>query len=505
MSEADEVRQQEGYIDVALVTAERPTQALALRQESGAVGRAMTIDELHANLEFVRQVMRREMKEGQDYGKIPGCGDKPALLQPGAQKLMMTFNLSEYVKKEEVRDFPGYHREYAFTLCVRAPNGKEWDGVGTCSTLEAKYRYRKAERMCPKCGHNTITADNPKFLKPGQVAGWFCWKKKGGCGATFAKADPAIASQAAGRTENPDPAETWNTVRKMAFKRALVAAAINATNTSELWTQDIEDRDPRGDESASEAPSASQATPGRAESAPKPSSPPPASKPASASAQRAPTTAFVPTVESRAKMIEQLKAGPGQPHRDIVTEYFTKLDNPSQLMPGEALEDLPLRFVPASQDQMHALSEMITRFGNGDRAQAAFHPHAMSVDFGKPGGVKTPAEVAPKVVAEAKAKAQDPEWWRNVIVPIPPKGMPRAEYLKSPQTIGQLYDLRHGNDEEARAARQRLWGFVNHFEAKAWVGRDGKERPASDTDKKFREALDAFGLWFEKNHPDEKL
>ena len=39
---------------------------------------------------FVGQVLR----EGTDYGKIPGAGDKATLLKPGAEKLSMFFGLS---------------------------------------------------------------------------------------------------------------------------------------------------------------------------------------------------------------------------------------------------------------------------------------------------------------------------------------------------------------------------------------------------------------------------
>lgn len=486
-------------IDVETVS-QRPTQALAIRQETGAVGRAMTLDELKTNLQFIRDVMRQEMKVGQDYGKIPGCGDKPSLLQPGAQKLLMVFNLTESVRKEEIRDYPGFHREYAFTICVKAPNGKEWDGVGTCSTLEAKYRYRKAERKCPKCGHNTIIPENPKFLKPGQVAGWLCWKKKGGCGATFAKAEPAIAGQDGGRIENPDPAECWNTVRKIAFKRALVAAAINATNTSELWTQDLEDMRPTEEEAPDNAPAAPPpaAAPPRAQS-----TPPPATK-APAPAKAPSAGPFLPTEESRKKMIDALQANPGQPNRVTVEDYFRKLTDPAALMPGEELEKLPLRFVPGSREQMKALFERVTQFGNGDPAVHAFPPHPLSVDFDKPGGVKTPAQVLPKVTAEVEAKSKDPEWWRAIIIPIPRKGMKRDEYMKKPDTIGALFDLRHGQDEEGQAARQRLWGMIHNFDPQPREY-NGKIYQPSEADHKCREALDAFQDWFEKNHPDEKL
>lgn len=215
------------------------TQALAVRETNGAIGRALSIEALHANLEFIRQVMAREMNEGQDYGKVPGCGDKPGLFQPGAQKLLMTFQLTDKVKREDVRDIPHHiagHREYAFTLSVCTVSGKEWDGVGTCSTMESKYRFRGGSRKCPQCGKETIIKGKAEY-----GGGWLCFQRKGGCGAKWPDGATEIEGQSIGKVENDNPADHWNTVRKMAFKRALVHAAINATNTSELWSQDLED------------------------------------------------------------------------------------------------------------------------------------------------------------------------------------------------------------------------------------------------------------------------
>lgn len=208
---------------------------------------------------------------------------------------------------------------------------------------------------------------------------------------------------------------------------------------------------------------------------PKPPRAPAASKPAP-----------FPTAESRTKMIAQLEAGPGEPNRDFITEFFRKL---TWLAPFEKqLEDLELRYVPSTMGEMRQLSEKLSEFGNGEQISAPYNPHD------EPG----------KATAPSKTPKED-EAWRDVIVPIPPKGMKRADYLKNPQTIGQLFDMRHGDDEESQAARQRLWGFVNHFEAKLWTGNDGKQRPPSDTDVKFRESLDQFAEWFERNHPGEKL
>ena len=41
--------------------------------------------------------------------------------------------------------------------------------------------------------------------------------------------------------ENPDIADCYNTVLKMAYKRALVAATLNATAASDIFIQDLDD------------------------------------------------------------------------------------------------------------------------------------------------------------------------------------------------------------------------------------------------------------------------
>lgn len=215
---------------------EQPIEtAVVVREQGGAIDRALTVDELKQRLEFVQQIMGTVMKEGQDYGKVPGCGDKPGLFQPGAQKLGMTFQLTDEVKSEKVVDHPNFHREYSFVVSVKSSSGRTWDGVGTCSTMEAKYRYKSASLKCPLCGKETVF----KSKKPGE--GWYCWSKKGGCSAQFAPNAESIKSQSPGRVEHDNPPDFWNTVRKMAFKRGFVHAMINATNTSELWSQDLED------------------------------------------------------------------------------------------------------------------------------------------------------------------------------------------------------------------------------------------------------------------------
>lgn len=68
-----------------------------------------------------------------------------------------------------------------------------------------------------------------------------CFAKKGGCGAKWPDGAAEIESQTVGMVTNPDPADQTNTLKKMAQKRALVAATLVAVNASAFFTQDMED------------------------------------------------------------------------------------------------------------------------------------------------------------------------------------------------------------------------------------------------------------------------
>ena len=113
-------------------------------------------------------------------------------------------------------------------------------GIGSCSTLESKYRYRGAAgRECPEC--HAISA---KPSKKEWGGGYYCDAKAGGCGARF-KADSEQAKALDGaaqiRQEATDPADSWNTVLKMAGKRSMIDGVIRATASSSMFTQDMDD------------------------------------------------------------------------------------------------------------------------------------------------------------------------------------------------------------------------------------------------------------------------
>ena len=474
-------------IDVE-TTAEPQAQTMALerRGETG-VGRALTVDELHEKLEFVRQVMRKEMREGTDYGKIPGTGEKPTLLQPGAQKLLMTFNLTEEVKKEVLREYPDFHREYEFTITVCAQNGKRWDGVGTCSTLETKYRYRKGERKCPTCGKNALISEKPEYLKAGEIPGWVCWKKKQGCGTRFRKDHPEIPAEV-NNVANPDPADTWNTVRKMAFKRALVAATINATNTSELWTQDLEEG--AGDDDAPQG----KPTPSKRPQDEKghTNTPPPAQKPAqappaSAAPPQKPQAPRFATEATRAWMIRNLGgAEPGD--LDVVTDYFRNVDN--ALLPNETIEHLGLEWVPMTKEQLALLKKAISNFANGAPAAPPYPAN--------------PIKEEEKQKRAAKAAAAKPP-----PAPAKPVEVPRDANCdpNSPSAPWRSFPMPWGKEAGRKLAdldKKYLFGLWANYKVEIEYNGRAKRPESIAKDRKLREMLDEAGKHYQLGKPREE-
>lgn len=188
---------------------------------------------------FVGKVMEPNV----DFGNIPGT-DKPTLLKPGAEKLCTFFGLSatfDFVAS--IEDWTGQdHGEplFSYTVKCRLLRGDQLvaEGIGSCNSWEKKYRYRQADRVCPKCGKPAIIKGKEEY-----GGGWLCFGKKGGCGMKWPDGASEIEGQTVGLVPNSDPAELLNTLQKMAQKRALVAATLVAVNASAFFTQDIEEMD----------------------------------------------------------------------------------------------------------------------------------------------------------------------------------------------------------------------------------------------------------------------
>lgn len=145
----------------------------------------------------------RTMKEGEDYGVVPGTKGKPTLFKQGAENLSTFFGLvPDPITIHSILDFDGSEQGngepliYYEVRCDLYRNGvKVGSGTGVCSSREKKYRYR------------TVWVNK----QPKQIL-------------------------------NPDIADIANTIKKMADKRALVAAVLIATAASSHFTQDMEDQ-----------------------------------------------------------------------------------------------------------------------------------------------------------------------------------------------------------------------------------------------------------------------
>lgn len=202
--------------------------------------------ELVKRLDTIREAAETAMTDGVDFGKVPGT-DKPTLLKPGAEKLGVLFQLDIQLHNEKI--WAGDHLTVNSKATVfHAPTGARLgSGEGMCTTREKKYAKRRQNLKCPECGKEAVLLSK----KPDE--GYFCWRKKDGCGAQFPRDDERLTGQVVGEIDNPDLADTWNTVLKMAEKRARVDAVLAVTGASALFVQDMDEDVPRGDPSPAES------------------------------------------------------------------------------------------------------------------------------------------------------------------------------------------------------------------------------------------------------------
>ena len=128
-----------------------PKQEVAKVSESlPPVEYAQTPQQIKAQVVLIQEVMRDVMTDGQHFGTIPGCGDKPTLFKAGAEKLSLTFRLRPIMDNERdirVEELPNGHKTIHVYCHIMNQAGLELaTGVGSCSTMESKFRYRDTEK-----------------------------------------------------------------------------------------------------------------------------------------------------------------------------------------------------------------------------------------------------------------------------------------------------------------------------------------------------------------------
>ncbi len=198
----------------------------------------LTAKDVKDQVQLVQEVMKSVMTNGEHYGVIPGCGDKPALLKPGAEKLNLTFRMDPD-PITEIIDLGNSHREYRVKCVMYAiESGRKLGaGVGCASTMETKWRFRNAE---PEITDKPVPKEYWDVRKKDPAK---AQEMIGGKGFSTKKVDGQwmIAKLTGDKVEHGNPADFYNTCWKMAKKRALVDAVLTVTAASDIFTQDVEE------------------------------------------------------------------------------------------------------------------------------------------------------------------------------------------------------------------------------------------------------------------------
>jgi len=198
--------------------------------------KGLSLAQVKSQVVAINKLMKSVMQEKEHYGVIPGTNGKKVLFKAGAEKIGFMYRLAPSYEVKEIWD--GDHLTVFVSCTLENMNtGQIWgQGVGMCSTKEAKYRYRAGEgestgKQVPKAYWDNWKTDPAKAQE-----------LLGGKEFKAAKVDGVwMISKKGSQVEHPNPADFYNTVIKMGKKRAHVDAIITATAASDIFTQDIKD------------------------------------------------------------------------------------------------------------------------------------------------------------------------------------------------------------------------------------------------------------------------
>lgn len=212
----------------------------------------------------------------------------------------------------------------------------------------------------------------------------------------------------------------------------------------------------------------------RAPQRPAPAAPAPAPTPAPAPKQE-PKAA---TDATRAWMIGALEK---RGLLALAEEFAHKVADPAWLMPTETLKDLPLEYVPVSQEQLRLLEAAITDFGNGMEAKNPYPPNATA---------STPAKAKK---ADPKPKTETADSAEAAPVSDDDYNSPTARWRSYPVPFGKSAGVILD-----KLDKKVLFGFWANFEPQAqWTDKEGKVRDSSPDklarEREFRAMLDSAG------------
>lgn len=251
----------------------------------------LSVDQAVARKGQINEYVGRVLKEGEDYGKMPGdtrTGAKKVLLKPGAEKLCSIFGLApQYLEDKIVEDWTGKDHGgeplfyYSYRCQLMRGDRFMGESIGSANSWEIKYRYRwvteevlanmidpqealpeaeyraklstipsrgsKTSKFEPDFAIDKRAPEGEKYGHPAEY--WDQFTAAAGAkrvtGRELGKRKyngwEVVIDQRLYRIPNPDTPDVVNTLQKMAQKRALVAAVLVVTNCSDAFTQDLED------------------------------------------------------------------------------------------------------------------------------------------------------------------------------------------------------------------------------------------------------------------------
>jgi hypothetical protein len=133
----------------------------------------VTLAEVQAVTKQLRELIKSELREGEDYGAEPGI-PKPFLHKPGAEKIAQWHNCApemEVVEKTVDHDRPLYRYVVRCSLVNRATGLVVGQGLGSASTIERKYASRAADLentvLKMACKRALVAADLMTFALSG--------------------------------------------------------------------------------------------------------------------------------------------------------------------------------------------------------------------------------------------------------------------------------------------------------------------------------------------------
>jgi len=199
-------------------------QNMAIMQNSGSSLEKIDAETVISNMqaqqeifkEFLEYVKTNLVAKIDYYTVIDGA--KPSLGQPGSEKILdFLREYPRFVVDDRLLSKNEVFYDVTCNLYSKIDNRQMGSGGGFCSSLEDNFLYEWIyEKHIPK---NINSADLESRKRKGKDGNWFTQY----------------------RIELQNHYNVANTIKKMAYKRAMVDAVVRSTFASHIFTQDLED------------------------------------------------------------------------------------------------------------------------------------------------------------------------------------------------------------------------------------------------------------------------